>query len=64
MTDYAGMTVNERLAVAGLSEAFDKAIMARDRARAIALLLQVELSAAQAASTTDTIFADPSRYGY
>ena len=64
MADYAGMTVNERLAVAGLSEAFDRAIIARDRARAIAVLLQVELSAAQAASSTDAIFANPSRYGY
>ena len=64
MPDYAGMTVNERLVVAGLMQAFDKAVMARDRSAAIAVLRQVELSDEQAASTTDTIFASPSRYGY
>jgi hypothetical protein len=64
MPDYAGMTVNERLAVAGLMQAFDKAVMARDRSAAIAVLRQVELSDEQAASTTDTIFANPSRYDY
>jgi len=64
MPDYAGMTVNERLAVAGLMQAFDEAVMARDRSGAIAVLRQVELSDEQAASTTDTIFANPSRYDY
>ncbi len=63
MPDYAGMTVNERLAVAGLMQAFDKAVMARDRSGAIAVLRQVELSDEQAASTVDTMFANPSRYG-
>jgi hypothetical protein len=64
MPDYAGMTLNERLAVAGLIQAFDKAVIARDRAGAIAVLRQVELSDEQAAWTTDTIFANPARYGY
>ena len=64
MTDYAGMTVNERLAVAGLMQAFDKAVMARNRSAAVAILRQAELSEEQAASTVDTIVANPGRYGY
>jgi hypothetical protein len=64
MPDYAGMTVNERLAVAGQMKAFDKAVRARDRAGAIAVLRQVELSDEQAAWTVDTMFANPGRYGY
>jgi len=64
VTDYAGMTVNERLAVAGLMQAFDKAVMARNRSAAVAILRQAELSEEQAASTVDTIVANPGRYGY
>jgi len=64
MPDYAGMTVNERLAAAGLLGAFDNAVNARDHVRTIEILRQVELTAEQAAQTTDVIFANPSRYGY
>ena len=64
MPDYIGMTVNERLAMAGLITAFDKAVNDRNRARTIEILLQVELTSEQAAQTADAIFANPSRYGY
>lgn len=64
MADDSGMTVNERLAVAGLLKAFDKAVRMRDREGAIDILRRVELSAEQAGQTTDTIFASPARYGY
>lgn len=64
MPDYLGMTVNERLAVAGLLAAFDNAVNGRDRTKTIEILQQVELTAEQATWTTDTIFANPRRYGY
>ena len=62
--DYAGMTVNERLFEAGLMDAFDAAVRARDRERIISVLMQVALSEEDAAFTTDTILGNPKRYGY
>jgi hypothetical protein len=59
MTLYAGMTVNERLVVGGLIEAWDEAVNRRDRARMIALLMSVELTAEQAAFTADTTLVNP-----
>jgi hypothetical protein len=64
MPDLGGMTVNEGLAIAGLFEAFDKAVRRRDRAGTIEILQKVELTAEQAVQTADAIFADPGRYGY
>lgn len=61
---YAGMTVNERLSVAHLTEEFDTAVRQRDKARMIALLEQVALSTEQATWTAETILANPSMYGY
>ena len=59
---YAGMTVNERLFVAGLAEAFDAAARATDRSEMIRLLSTVE--AKDAADSTDTILETPDCYGY
>jgi hypothetical protein len=53
------MTVNERLFSAGLLEAWDEAVRQRDRARMIALLMSVELTAEQAAFTADTALVNP-----
>jgi hypothetical protein len=61
--EYAGMTTNERLLVAGLLDAFDAAARARDRARMIEILGRVELGD-QADWIADTILADPQRYGF
>jgi hypothetical protein len=61
---YTGMTVNERLFAACLLDAFETAALARDRARMIALLEQVELSSSEVRSTTDSILAAPARYGF
>jgi len=41
---YLGMTVNERLFVSGLMEAFDKAIQTRDVDMVISILKEVELN--------------------
>jgi hypothetical protein len=62
--DFGGMTVNERLVVAGLIEQFDAAINVGDRQRAIDTLGQVAMSEANAAGTVDAVLADPSKYGY
>lgn len=41
---YAAMTVNERLYVSGLMDAFDEAIAIRDTAKVIAILKRAGLS--------------------
>lgn len=62
--NYSAMTVNERLAVAGLIEDFDSAITAGDRQRAIGVLEQVDMDENSAAFTVDTTLGNPSKYGY
>lgn len=61
---YGGMTVNERLVVAGVMDQFDAAIRRRDRTAAIAVLTELDMSHASAASTVDATLSDPSKYGY
>ena len=61
---YAGMTVNERLVVAGQIAAWDEAVIGRDRAKMIEILMAVELTAKQAAETTDATLANPEKYGF
>jgi hypothetical protein len=58
------MTVNERLSEAGLIDEFEAAVRAKDRARVISVLTQVELSTDDAAFTADTTLANPKRYGF
>ncbi len=64
MSLYDGMTVNERLVIAGLIAAWDAAVISRDRAGMIEVLMSTELSAKQAAETTDAVLADPQKYGF
>ena len=59
---YAGMTVNERLYVAGEMAAFDAAARARDRETMIAILALVDVPMPE--RTADSIIANPSKYGY
>jgi hypothetical protein len=61
---YAGMTVNERLYVAGLLSEFGAAIESGDRQQAIEILGSVALGEIGAAETVDAILRDPSKYGY
>jgi hypothetical protein len=56
------MTVNERCFEAGLVEAFDAAAKARDRSEMIRILAEVGVPGADV--STDTILANPARYGY
>ena len=61
---YAGMTVNERLVVSGQIAAWDKAVIGRDRAKMIEILMAAEMTAEQAAETTDATLANPEKYGF
>jgi hypothetical protein len=59
MTDYRGMTVNERLVAAGLLDAFDAAGRNRNKSKMVAILLQVQMSPDQAEKTVSAILSDP-----
>jgi hypothetical protein len=59
---FAGMTVNERLCVAGLIETWDAAVRARDRNAMIATLRAVDIAAPE--NIVDTVLANPARYGF
>jgi len=61
---YAGMTVNERLVMSGQMTAWDEAVIGRDRDRMIEILMAAELTAEQAAYSTDATLADPEKYGF
>ena len=61
---YAGMTVNERLVIAGKMAEWDKALAKRDRAWMIEILMATELTAEQAAVTGDTTLGSPEKHGY
>ena len=64
MNNFSGMTVNERLFTAGQMDAFDKAINEQNRAEAIRILQQVELSTTEAESIVGAIEKTPCKYGY
>ena len=55
-SDFAGMTVNERLYLAGLLSRFDEAVRCSDRATLLELLGQVDLPD-QAQTITDAVLA-------
>ena len=61
---YGGMTVNERLFTAGLIDEWDKAVLKRDRAGMIEVLMATELTSKQAAETADATLANPEKYGF
>ena len=61
---YGGMTVNERLFATALFDQWDIAIRARDRERAIEILMRVELTSTEAAETTDAVLTNPAFYGF
>jgi hypothetical protein len=63
MSDYRGMTTNERLFAANLLPEFNVAARKQDRAKMIELLSRVDL-ASQAEWIADTVLANPSKYGF
>ena len=62
-SSYDGMTINERLFVAGVLDQFDAAVRLGDRDKMIELLETVRIDSAGARRTADTILAHPTRYG-
>jgi len=60
--DFAGMTTNERLYVAGLLPDWDAAAASRNRKRMVEILGKVGL-ASQGDQIADAVLANPKRYG-
>ena len=60
-SQYAGMTVNERLFTAGLLDAYDAAKKAKDRAEMVRLLTEVDLD--NAAWSADTSLGRSENHG-
>lgn len=60
--DYSGMTVNERLYVAGLLEKFDAAARSRNRNEMLNILRKVDVESPK--QTADAILENPKMYGY
>jgi hypothetical protein len=58
---FGGMTMNERLLEAGLIEAFDAALRARERSASIDIYRRVD-AGDSAEQSVDSILADPVRY--
>ena len=61
--DFAGMTTNERLYVAGLTPEWDAAAQSRNREGMVEILSRVGLGS-QADDIAGTVLADPKRYGF
>jgi hypothetical protein len=59
--DFGGMTVNERLVVAGLVDDWDQAVHRRDRTEMIRILELVDVMRAD--QTADAVLANPAFYG-
>lgn len=59
-----GMSVNERLLLAGLIDEFDAAARERDRNGMIGILVRAALPRDAAVATVDAVLANPKRYGY
>ena len=54
--DFAGMTVNERLFVAGLMDSFDKAIAENNKEEVILILKKVNLNSETIEANLKSIF--------
>ena len=64
---FTGMTLNERLFVAGLLEAWGEAALHRDRDRMIEILAEVtdaRFTHDSAIRTVDAVLADPGKFGF
>jgi hypothetical protein len=56
--NFAGMTINERLFVAGLMDSFDKAVTENDREGVISILKKVNLNSETIEANLRSIFKD------
>ncbi len=59
---YMGMSLTDRLTQAGSLAAFSKALREKDEATALALLINVEFTPAQASDTFKSLLLDPNSY--
>ena len=64
MGKFDGMTLNERLVVAGLMVEFEQAIKGKNLVKMIGLLKSVELTSEQAQDSARSIIENPERFGY
>ena len=61
-TNYAGMTVNERLFVSGQLERFEQAARQHDRATMLEIYKSIDVEDSE--RCVDTILANPTKYGF
>ena len=64
MSKYGGMTVNERIVLSGMSDAFNAAAGRRDRKKIIEILVGLEMSEQGAAVAADGLLAKREKYGF
>lgn len=62
--EYEGMTWNERLAAAGLLDAWDRAARRMDRAEMVRVLKCVETKPGDAEETVEIVRANPHNFGF
>jgi hypothetical protein len=61
MSEYAGMTVEERLILSGMNFCFDEAVQAGNRSKMIQILVALEIPPADAAQFVETMWMDPAK---
>ena len=59
---YMGMSLTDRLTQAGSLDAFSKALIEKDEATALAILIGVEFTHEQASDTVKSLLLDPNSY--
>ena len=62
--NFGGMTVNERLVVAGLLQQWDRSVKARDRDAMVAILKRVDLPETESGTIADSVLSNPVKYGF
>ena len=62
--DYAELTPNQRMYLAGELKNFESSVLAGDEGEMIRILLKVDLPPQEARRFTREILADPRKFGY
>jgi hypothetical protein len=62
--NYEGMTIEERLQVAGLTSEFSAAVEQSDRDAMLQILERVQLPSAGGAAFADAVLANPRQHGF
>lgn len=61
MSEYAGMTVEERLVLSGMNFCFNEAAQAGNRSKMIQILVALEIAPMGAAKLVETMLVDPAK---